>query len=93
MRDDPRIGEEIEVRGLAMNGMAGAIVETGSGPPYYVGGLDEWDREILMKQVTVKGKLRVRGATVERRPPEEEQSHGLPGRTMVLENPTWSVIA
>jgi hypothetical protein len=83
-------GEQVVIEGTAMNGRAGAVVEADDGRMYYVGGLDAWDRELMMRRVSVTGTLRLRPPTVETRPPDEEQETGLPGETLVLDDATWS---
>jgi hypothetical protein len=86
-----RSGTTVVVEGLALPGRAGALVQADDGTPYYVGGLETWDDALMMKRVSVTGVLRIREPTVQRLPPEEEQSTGLPGRTFVIDDASWSL--
>jgi hypothetical protein len=88
--DDPRIGQQIEVQGLAYPAAAGPLVEADDGTSYYLGGTPEWAPEMFGKRVSVTGRLRLRPATVETLPPDQEQSHGLPDDTFVIDDAQWT---
>ena len=83
-------GQKLVIEGSARNGRAGALVQTDDKTTYYVDGLDEWPDELVMKRVSVTGVLRIRGATVESRPPDAPQLTGLTNATRVLDNATWT---
>jgi hypothetical protein len=89
---EQRFGERISVEGLAMNGMAGALIETDDGAWYYVAALDSWDDALVMQRMAVTGVLRLRGADL---PSEQEgeQSAGLGDDTLVLDDASWSLAA
>jgi len=87
----PNAGESIEVEGFALPAAAGALVDTGDGRSYYLGGVS-WDTEMIGKRVQVSGVLRLRPAQVQTLPPDEEQSHGLTDDTWVIEDPEWRVV-
>jgi hypothetical protein len=86
-------GQKVVIEGSALNGRAGALVQTDDKTTYYVGGLDEWSDELVMKRVSVTGVLRVRAATVETRPPEAPQLTGLTRATRVLDDATWTLVS
>ncbi len=86
-------GEKVVVEGRALNGRAGALVQTDDKKAFYVGGLDEWSDDLVMKRVSVAGVLRVRAATVESRPPEAPQLTGLTSETLVLDDATWTPVS
>jgi hypothetical protein len=87
--DDPRLGEPIEVRGLAYPAAAGPLVQADDGKSYYLGGVQDWSTDMIAKPVIVTGTLRLRPAQVETLPPDQEQSHGLPDDTLVIEDAQW----
>lgn len=78
------------VEGLALNGRAGAVVETDDRAWYYVAGLDAWDDDHVMRRVTVTGVLRRRPAQIPAEQPDDEESTGLADETLVLDDPSWS---
>lgn len=86
-------GQTVVVKGRALNGRAGALVQTDDNKMYYVGGLDEWSDELVMKRVSVTGVLRVRQATVESLPPDAPQLTGLTSDTLVLDDATWTLVS
>ena len=89
-RDDQRPGETTTVEGIALNGRAGAVVETDDRAWYYVGGLQAWDDAHVMQRVSVTGVLRRRGAQIPADQPDDEQSTGLADETLVLDDASWS---
>jgi hypothetical protein len=88
---EQRFGETTVVEGLALNGRAGALVQTDEGSWYYVGGLDSWDDALVMQRVSVTGVLRLREAGIPDEEPEGEHSTGLADDTLVLDDPSWSL--
>ena len=86
-------GQDVVIEGQALNGRAGALVETADQKVYYIAGLDEWSDELVMKRVSVTGVLRVQPATVENRPPEAPQLSGLTSDTLVLDDATWTLVS
>ena len=89
--DEQPFGKTTVVEGLALNGRAGALVQTDDGTWYYVGGLEEWDDALMMQRVAVKGVLRLRSADIPAEQPEGEHSTGLADDTLVLDDPSWSL--
>jgi len=88
---EQRFGRTTVVEGLALNGRAGALVQTDEGTWYYVGGLESWDDALVMQRVSVTGVLRLREADVPREQPEGEHSTGLADDTLVLDDASWSL--
>lgn len=87
--DDSRLGQRVEVAGLAYPAAAGPLVEAEDGGSYYLDGVGDWSDDMIGKRVVVTGTLRLRPAQVETLPPEEEQSHGLPDETLVIDDAQW----
>lgn len=90
--DEQRVGERTTVEGLALNGRAGAVVETDDRAWYYVAGLDAWDDAHVMQRVSVTGVLRRREAQVPAEQSDEEQSTGLADETLALDDASWSLV-
>lgn len=88
--DDPRIGQQIELQGTAYPAAAGPLVQGDDGKSYYLGGVPDWDTDMIGKRVSVSGRLRSRPAQVETLPPDQEQSHGLTDATLVIDDAQWS---
>jgi hypothetical protein len=87
--DDLKFNEPVEVRGRVYPAMAGPIVHADDGRQYYLGGVDEWSRDMIGQPVVVTGTLRRRAAQVETLPPDQEQSHGLTDETLVIDDAQW----
>jgi hypothetical protein len=88
--DDPRIGQHIEVQGNAYPAAAGPTVDGDDGTSYYLLGVPDWSPEMFGKRVVVTGTLRLRPPQVETLPPDQEQSHGLPDATLVIDDAQWT---
>jgi hypothetical protein len=86
---DDRLGQPIEVQGHAYPAAAGPLVQADDGTSYYLGGVGDWATDMIGKRVVVSGTLRLRPAQVETLPPDEEQSHGLPDETLVIDDAQW----
>ena len=87
--DDLAFGERIEVSGHAYPAAAGPLVEGDDGRSYYLGGTSDWSTDVIGKRVVVTGTLRLRPPQVETLPPDQEQSHGLPDETLVIDEAQW----
>ena len=92
MSDGGQASGRTTVEGLALNGRAGAVVQTDDGAWYYVGGLEAWDDAHVMQRVAVTGVLRRRAAQIPAEQSDEEQSTGLADETLVLDDASWSPI-
>ena len=91
MTDDRlKFDEHIEVSGHAYPAAAGPLVEADDGRSYYLGGVGEWDTDMIGKRVVASGTLRLRSPQVQTLPPDQEQSHGLTDETLVLEDAQWT---
>lgn len=89
--DEDRLGESIQVEGHALPAAAGALVDGDDGRSYYLGGVGSWSTDMIGQRVVVSGVLRLRPAPVQRRPPHQEQSHGLTDDTLVIDDPQWEL--
>lgn len=87
--DELRFDEPVEVHGHAYPAAAGPIVRGDDGRSYYLRGVEEWRRNMIGQRVVVTGTLRLRPAQVQTLPPDQEQSHGLPDETLVIEDAQW----
>ncbi len=88
MKDQPVI-----IKGIALNGKAGALVKSKEGEVYYIDGLSAWSTELINKQVTVTGKLKVE--TISEDELKNEQGawkQGISGKIMTLQNPNWKLL-
>jgi hypothetical protein len=87
--DDLNFGERVEVRGHAYPAAAGPLVQADDGRSYYLLGASDWSTDMIGKRVVVSGTLRLRPAQVKTLPPDQEQSHGLPDDTLVIDDAQW----
>ena len=90
--DEQQPGGTTTVEGLALNGRAGAVVETDDREWYYVLALGAWDDSHVMQRVRVTGVLRRRAAQIPAEQPDDEQSTGLADETLVLDDASWSLV-
>ena len=93
MSDGGQASGRTTVEGLALNGRAGAVVQTDDGAWYYVGGLESWDDAHMMQRVSVTGVLRIRPAAIPGEEPAGEHTTGLADDTMVLDDASWSLVS
>ena len=87
--DDLKFDERVEVSGHAYPAAAGPLVQADDGRSYYLRGARDWSTDMIGKRVVVTGTLRLRPAQVKTLPPDQEQSHGLPDDTLVLDEAQW----
>lgn len=87
--DDLKFDEHIEVVGHAYPAAAGPLVQADDGRSYYLRGVGDWRTDMIGQRVVVTGTLRLRPAQVETLPPDQEQSHGLPDETLVIDDAQW----
>jgi hypothetical protein len=87
--DDLKFDEPIEVVGSASLAAAGPMVNADDGRRYYLLGVEEWRRDMRGKRIVVTGTLRLRPAQVQTLSPDQPQSHGLPGETLVIDDAQW----
>ena len=87
--DDLNFDQPIEVRGHAYPAAAGPLVQGEDGRSFYLGGVGDWSTDMIGQPVVVTGTLRLRRAQVETLPPDQEQSHGLPDDTLVIDDAQW----
>jgi hypothetical protein len=85
------VDQQAEISGMAGNAMAGAVVLTADRTPVYIDGLESWDESLSGRTVRVRGLLRHRQLVPEPQVDADGAvSHGLAGRSFVLEGATWS---
>jgi hypothetical protein len=82
------VGKRVTVRGPAMTGAGGAMVEV-DGEPIYLTGLRAWDAELEGRQVEVTGTLQLRGSTAGPGP-GGMPLHGFDEETFALADPSWA---
>ena len=76
------------VRGLAVTGAGGALVEV-DGEPIYISRLRTWDVELEGRQVEVTGTLLLRGSTAGPGPGGMPR-HGFNEETFALDDAEWA---
>ena len=76
------------VRGPAVTGAGGALVEV-DGEPIYISGLRTWDAELEGRQVEVTGTLLLRGSTAGPGPSGMPR-HGFDEETFALDGAEWA---
>jgi hypothetical protein len=80
-----RLGEQVELQGIAYNAHAGAIVEV-DGVPVYLSGIKRWPRGVYGVAATVSGRL-TRQSLAPDPVPGPVVSHGMEGEVFVLLDP------
>jgi hypothetical protein len=89
-----KVNHEVTIQGVAMNASLGAILMTEDDTPVYLDGIQEWEVELVRKELLVTGVLRYKSiaptATVDS---EGRVSHGVGGDNYVLENSSWTGIS
>lgn len=79
--------KKVEVTGKALNAKAGAIVIGVDQIPYYLEGMEQWDRKIYGKKVRVTGTLVILRSKKPNYPPAQEI---LVQR--IIKKPKWQLI-
>lgn len=81
--------KKIVVVGKASNGKAGAIVDGPNGVPYYLEGIDHWDRRFYGKKVKVSGIL-----VIQQFPRKDDQAPTVQfiGEQRTIKKPKWEVV-
>jgi hypothetical protein len=82
------VGKRVTVRGLAVTGAGGALVEV-DGEPIYISRLRTWDAELEDRQVEVTGTLLLRGSTAGPGPGGMPR-HGFNEETFALDDAEWA---
>ena len=84
------VGKRVTVRGLAVTGAGGALVEV-DGEPIYISRLRTWDAELEGRQVEVTGRLLVRTSTAGSDPGGMPR-HGFDEETFALDDAEWAPV-
>ena len=80
----------VTVRGEALDAVMGAVVRDDAGKVWYVAKLSAWPNELRGKRVEVRGLATSRQLAPEpQRDPTGAVSHGMVGRSDVIEAATW----
>jgi hypothetical protein len=82
------VGRRVTVRGPAVTGAGGALVEV-DGEPIYIQGLRRWDTELDGRQVEVTGTLLLRGRSAGPGP-GAMPLHGIDEETFALDDAEWA---
>lgn len=84
------VDQPVELLGTARDAHQGAVVLLSDRTPVYIAGVPFWDDAWDGKRIVAKGVLRRRKLAPDPTVgPHGEQSHGMVGTSLVLENPTW----
>ncbi len=87
MKDQP-----ITIIGMAQNGKAGALVKNQNDAIYYIDGLGAWPPEMINKQVSVTGTLKVEKVSEKSLKNEQgEWSQGMSGEIKTILQPVWKL--
>jgi hypothetical protein len=85
--------EKISIKGIAENSKAGAIVVTNDNQVFYIEGINNWNIEILRKQVQVDGYLLVEHHNESELVNEKgEYNQGYSGEIRKITKPVWRLV-
>ncbi|MDX2100604.1 MAG: hypothetical protein SFW36_22730 [Leptolyngbyaceae cyanobacterium bins.59] len=89
-----KVNQEVTIQGTAHNAVLGAIVMTEDYTPVYLEGFEEWDEDLLEKEMLITGILRYKSiAPNATTSPEGEVSHGIDHESYVIENPSYAFVS
>jgi hypothetical protein len=88
MKDQP-----LTIMGIALNGKAGALVKSLDGEVYYIDGLSSWSTDLINKQVTVTGNLKIETiSTDELKNEQGDWKQGILGKIKTVQNANWKLL-
>ena len=96
LQQDPsaHVGQRVVLVGTARDAQAGAVVMLGDGTPVFIAGLRGWDDAWDRKRIRVTGTLRDRSLAPEPEVDEKgQQSPGMEGDALVIDEATWEEVA
>jgi hypothetical protein len=86
---DDRIGEQVELDGVAYDSHQGAIIEV-DGVAVYLAGVKQWPSGTYGAPATVRGTLDRRALTTD--PAGDPPRHGIAGEVFVLDDPQCELL-